>query len=151
MEKTVISEYLEYKVSSIQGSYWNKKGDYQKEFWLLGEDVSGRGSAKTLPLELFRCVAFLYDSCYKYDWTYNRLSMAETLANHKGKIKPFYKGRLSLDKLIDNIIKVQLVFPDDPLKSPIQRNKENFSKKNIEPYLDDLLDAVIVYNLSFKK
>lgn len=145
-------------LSSRQGSYWNEKGDYQKEYNQLISQVPKSGKAKTLGLELLRCLSNLYYDCYNNGWANEKLVELEVLEKNESKISSFYKGRLPLKKLLGNLRVIQETLKGEETSYNSYDEEEqdwyfdykslsDFSKSSVEPYLDDLADAIVLFNL----
>ncbi len=136
MEQTLISKYL--KISSNPGSYWNGRGDYQEEYDYLDSKIPVSGKASNPYLELIRCVSNIYYNCYNDGWRNNKEYEINYLIKNKSKYMYEYKGKKNIDSLLSDIKKIQTM-----LKNSDFTLVKEFSKKEIEPDLDNLCDSII--------
>lgn len=150
------------ELGSTKGAYWNKQGDFQKEYQQIWKDfIPAEGKAAKAPAELVRALSGLYWDCYQNGWGNNKLYEASLLAQKEPLFKSFYKTR-QLEGVVEAILEIQEAFDnpsaggrlteelydeeeDESEFQPDNEAIEAFSARVIEPHFDNLADAIIQY------
>lgn len=144
---------LEKVTSSAAGSYWDKKGDFQEEYNQIRKDfIPSHGEAKNPEAELVRAVERIYYDCYNNGWGNDSSKEANTLKAEANEFQPFYKGKTPLPTLLRSIGIIQehliaeenLGDSDEYAQEKLRKYIQDIST-DIEPHLDNLMDAVVQY------